>query len=61
MERYAKTFFKSLQIARRHGVPHAIAQVKITDFGLSKVMSEEEHEGGGMELTSQVGESESPR
>jgi hypothetical protein len=29
-------------------------QVKITDFGLSKVMSEEEHEGGGMELTSQV-------
>jgi hypothetical protein len=31
-----------------------VVQVKITDFGLSKVMSEEEHEGGGMELTSQV-------
>jgi serine/threonine protein kinase len=29
-------------------------KVKITDFGLSKVMSEEEHEVGGMELTSQV-------
>ena len=32
----------------------ALQQVKITDFGLSKVMSEEEHQGGGMELTSQV-------
>jgi hypothetical protein len=32
----------------------SVVQVKITDFGLSKVMSEEEHEGGGMELTSQV-------
>lgn len=31
-----------------------VLQAKITDFGLSKVMSEEEHEGGGMELTSQV-------